>query len=129
MIEAVLFHEIVHLKYNHLLKRWRALFKTYVASIVGLSLVSLVLSRFNVDFLTPTFYGISCILPLAFALKTNRSITQSQELEADRLAVSHYGATPEILIHVLKTLGSKHEDYRIHALSLLRSPTPQKNAA
>lgn len=120
-LDAILAHEISHFRLNHLSKRVWTPFIIYLSIIFSgvMGLAPFVSSTRLAVFLTIVIVAIAYILSFSILL---RHLVRSQELDADWMAVHHFGINLDLYLNTLDKM-SKYNDRATKVDSQSSHPT------
>lgn len=103
-LEAVILHEVAHLKLNHLRRRLLSLLGVFMGSIVAVTVMLVACALFLPAEALVAARLVSPFLMFLLPMWLLRGQSQRQELEADRVAVAKLGASADALAEALRKL-------------------------
>ena len=129
-LEGIIFHEIGHLRRNHLLKRAAMACASFVGSVIGMSIFSVILVKLTSPDTFRFMLIINLVAPVLFTFAFLKKQGMNHELDADSVAVLQFNSSAQTLIQTLNKLDqmnlqTENGATKIRVRALLKLVDPQ----
>ena len=135
-LSGIVFHEIGHLKRNHLLKRAAMACASFVASVLIMCVFSVILMRLTSPSAFRFIFILNLTAPILMTFASLKKQGLSHELDADSVAVLQFQSSAQVLIQTLNKLDQMNlqtengaTEIRVRALQKLVEPQVAQKAA